>query len=495
LALNTGALGLVLSQGDAKNVAMKQACCTFVGIIVLTAGCGPSSKPQAPGPQSAAAEPETKPAKEQGLQTRLEWNRSTLVADYERYGNRNAKWDAPASKALEAFAQLRSAKGPQEREQLFPKLIDAASCAMTNGCTDPMIRYLHARFVMPELKHEPQQHIEAYTRAAEELTRSSRAPIRKYYAALRASASVNEGSASSMPEVHKWRDQAKRFLAEVVHDQTTPAGEVFDAWEAFFDAVPKNSKEHFEFYLSLEPTMLQNWASAPELYMLKGWFYADYAWQARGSGWSDSVTAKGWEGFEQRLAIAEKALDKAWKLDPTDARTARHMLTVELGQGRGRQEMEKWFERAMVLNTNYYDACHAKLYYLEPKWYGSQEDMLEFASECLRSEKWGGNVPLIVLDAHEGIVSYLDKSERPGYWKRSEVWGDVKQAFDKFFRLNPDASGWHHNYALYAYRAEQWDELNRQLKLLGPVNYSYFGGKEAFDKMALAAKEHSAKAN
>jgi hypothetical protein len=81
--------------------------------------------------------------------------------------------------------------------------------------------------------------------------------------------------------------------------------------------------------------------------------------------------------------------------------------------------------------------------------------------------------------------------QRSDYFKRPEVWSDLKQAFDKFFRLNPQATGWHHDYALYAYRAEQWSDLNRELKLLGKVNYDYFGGKDEFDKIVSAAKEHA----
>jgi hypothetical protein len=176
---------------------------------------------------------------------------------------------------------------------------------------------------------------------------------------------------------------------------------------------------------------------------------------------------------------------------PRDERLARRMMMVELGQGRGRERMEPWFQRAMTLNTNYYDACYAKLFYLQPKWHGSEEAMLEFAGECLNSEQWGGHVPLIILDVHDLISQSLGHEARKNYWKRPEVWTDVNPAFEKFFRLNPQETGWHHNYALYAYRAEQWTELNKQLGLLGPVNYDYFGGKEEFDKMVRLAKEHS----
>jgi hypothetical protein len=35
--------------------------------------------------------------------------------------------------------------------------------------------------------------------------------------------------------------------------------------------------------------------------------------------------------------------------------------------------------------------------------------------------------------------------------------------------------------------------VNEQLPLLGPVNYAYFGGKEAFDAIVAEAREHAEK--
>jgi hypothetical protein len=187
-------------------------------------------------------------------------------------------------------------------------------------------------------------------------------------------------------------------------------------------------------------------------------------------------------------------LDKAWKLNPKDERIPREMMTVELGQGKGRDRMELWFNRAMKLDPNDYDACSAKLYYLEPKWYGSTEAMLEFGRECVTNQAWKGQIPLILLDAHKSIQrQYVDDSGKNDYWKQPEVWSDIKSAFDRFFELNPDAIGWYHNYAWYAYQAGQWDTLNEIIPKLGPINYSFFGGKDEFDKMVELAKVHAGK--
>src|ERR1019366_2698075 len=79
------------------------------------------------------------------------------------------------------------AGGQAKPETILPELVEAVKAAVTNGCDDPMVKYLHARLVMQGEEHDTQQHAEAYRWVAEALGRSSRPPIRKYYAALRAS--------------------------------------------------------------------------------------------------------------------------------------------------------------------------------------------------------------------------------------------------------------------------------------------------------------------
>ena len=59
--------------------------------------------------------------------------------------------------------------------------------------------------------------------------------------------------------------------------------------------------------------------------------------------------------------------------------------------------------------------------------------------------------------------------------------------------MNTGVGGFYHNYALYAYKCEQWDKLNELIPMLGPVKHDYFGGKDEFDKMVRLAKEHAGK--
>jgi hypothetical protein len=95
------------------------------------------------------------------------------------------------------------------------------------------------------------------------------------------------------------------------------------------------------------------------------------------------------------------------------------------------------------------------------------------------------------VDAHVNLSGYLEKPKRSEYWKQPEVWPDLKAAFEKFFRFNPDAVGYRHNYALYAWKCEAWKELNKQIPSLGEINYDYFGGKAEYQRMLREAKAHA----
>lgn len=229
--------------------------------------------------------------------------------------------------------------------------------------------------------------------------------------------------------------------------------------------------------------------------LIKGDYFIASAWQWRGNSYADKVTTLQWKMFGSKLEQAQTALEEAWGLDPQRPVIPNLMLIVELGQGKGRDRMELWFQRAMALDKTNYFACCEKLLYLEPKWYGSAPQMLAFGHECLESTNWGGSIPLIMVAAHRANVNYLAVSARAAYWRQPAVWSDVKAAFSKYFQTNPDDSQEHQRYAALAYAAFQWDTLNEQLPLPGQVDYSIFGGKPGYDKMVKMAHDHAGGAN
>jgi hypothetical protein len=152
--------------------------------------------------------------------------------------------------------------------------------------------------------------------------------------------------------------------------------------------------------------------------------------------------------------------------------------------------MEVWFQRAMTLNTNNYDACSSKLRFLAPKWYGSFADLLAFGHECVTNGLWGGQVPLILVDVHRELrMESPDGPSKRSYWKQPEVWADVKMASEKYIQLNPMQTHWYNNYAWYAYHAEQWSTFNDLVIKAQPIDYKLFGGRENFGRMFVHSVE------
>jgi hypothetical protein len=429
--------------------------------------------------------------------SRLDWNLKTLVDAYQKAGYTNPKWDDSAKRALTELARIRS-QTTTSNETWVLIISNNCAAAVDAGCDDPMIRYLYLRYCTSG-SGSKKAIADAYCKAAQDLEKSSYPNIRKYYACERAAQALASafGYGTNMPPEYKrmgiWGNSATNLL-NALSDRTIPPEEFYDASHEMLEEYKGSKKQYSDMYHCMEDRFPNDWKTDTSILLLKGEAYIQMGWHARGGSYADKVTSEGWKLFGERLAVAESALTKAWQLNTNDPRIAVTMMKLELGQGQGRDRMELWFQRAMALDPNDYDACNSKLWYLEPKWYGSVNDMLAFGRECVQNKKWGGHVPLILLDAHVAIhQEFTEASGKTNYWKQPAVWLDLKSAFERFFELNPDAIGWYHNYARYAYQAGDWAAFNKLIPKLGPINYDFFGGKNEFEKMLAMAKERADK--
>ena len=424
-------------------------------------------------------------------QARLEWNLKTLVGVYQDIGSTDDKWDVFATNALAEFARSRAAAFSPDED--FAGIIRTnCRAALAAGCDDPLVHYIYIKYAM-EQTNSKEAFTAAFCKTADELQQGHYPKLRQFYASLRAAEQMKYAAGTNWPpEIHHYRRQAMTDLAEALVEKTMPIGEADEACQQMLEALTQNQKQYEDCYGSIENTLFKNWPDESAVWLLKGEAYYKKAWFARGGGYADKVTDEGWKNFNENLAVAETAAKKAWKLNPTDARIPGLMIRLDEGLQRERPDMELWFQRAMQINPNNYEACKYKLHFLYPQWYGSRDEMIAFGRECVASNNWGGSVPLILLDAHWEFCSHLqDSEEKNNYWKQPGVWPDIMASFERFFELNPEATGWYHNYAWYAYHAEQWDKLNELIPKLGVVNYAYFGGEAEFNKMVQLAKEHA----
>jgi hypothetical protein len=440
------------------------------------------------------------PSAEESKQQRLIWNLKTLIEPYEHASHNNPKWNDSATAALKEFARARS--DVLDTKEPWAEIISTnAAAAVQAGCDDPMVSYLFIKFALDQT-NSPKTFLDAYYKVALDIQASSYPTIRKFYVAQRTIDQLfytygyaTTNNITTQPAFQKVMPLIGQNLLPSLEDKSMPAVEAFEACDATLNSMMgegiADTNAYIQAYHAMEKPIFENWPDAYSSWLFKGEGYVELAWAARGYGFANTVGDENMRLFAERLAIAENALTNAWQLNPEDSRIADKMLEVELGQGEGRDRLELWFNRAMALNPNDFKACNTKLNYLAPKWYGSTNDMLLFGRECATNKQWGGNVPLILLNAHDSIESeWTSKSEQTNYWKQPEVWSDLNTAYERFFEANPDATGRYYQYAWYAYKCGQWVKFIELIPRLGPVNCDYFSGKDKFDEMVQLAKEN-----
>ena len=454
------------------------------GVLLSVPACKKSAAPAAPAQPALSAETLT--------QQRLEWNLKTLVAAYQTANHTNASWDAAATLALTEFAHAR-AHAVAANEPWSEIIATNAAAAVQAGCDDPMVNYLFIKFALPAT-NSAKTFADDFGRIALAMNESAYPSVRKTYAAMTALEQIFQAYGDNSTNLSVARQVMPLVggnLIPAMADKTMPATEAYDLTDRALYLVSGDKQAYRQSYHCLEQPMFENWPNHPLTWLFKGRGYYDMAWLARGGDYAEKVRPSAWPTFFAYIAVADEALTNAWNLDQNDERIPTLMIRVAEARQKSRPEMEMWFQRAMAINPACYDACQYKLHYLTPQWYGSRDDMLAFGRECASSTHWRGTVPLILPEAHWQYWTFLDASEaKTNYWTRPDVWPDIAQAYNRFFELNPKDTSYDYAFASYAYRCQQWEKFIELTAKLKPVDYAYFGGKDAFDRMVQFARDN-----
>ena len=195
---------------------------------------------------------------------------------------------------------------------------------------------------------------------------------------------------------------------------------------------------------------------------LQGEFYVNDAWCARGSGYANTVNDEGWRLFHDRLEKANTILTDLYVKHPEEPGISKTMMTVVLGQGLSRDQMELWFHRGLKVTTDVYPYYMSKRYYLLPRWYGSSDTVWKFGQECAESNDWAGKVPLILFEAIDD-----SGSDDPGVYESSDVWTPLEKVFRGYLEHYPDSSIYRSHFLKCAVAGGHWDVAAQQIEILG----------------------------
>jgi hypothetical protein len=256
-----------------------------------------------------------------------------------------------------------------------------------------------------------------------------------------------------------------------------------DGWSD--DALAMNAKSTMESVDLDEATLdtlhsqlAADFASAaptnPTAQIIDGEYYIRSAWAARGSGYAGTVPADGWKKFSDRLDKAAAILEPLYDKCPKDSSVCDAMMTVELGQGKGRDRMELWYNRLTGIHPNSFAAALHKATYLLPRWYGSFDDDMAFAQQCVDTQDWKHSLPLI-------LTYVVKKSNVPDVFAQAEVWDMVERVYRAYLDHYPDAVYYRTEFARYAYEGGHKDIAREQFKILG----------DSWDHTAVTDKEYA----
>jgi hypothetical protein len=208
--------------------------------------------------------------------------------------------------------------------------------------------------------------------------------------------------------------------------------------------------------------------------------YLDYAHDARGSGYANTVSDSGWKLFEKRTAEAKRILEEASTLATKCPEWYVAMQMVSINQGWSVAEARALFEEANKFEPEYYIYARDLAYYLLPKWSGDAGDTEKFVQET--ADRIGGDKGDILyfqVAAADYVICGCDDNPRLS-WDRIKRGFEASEKHYGVSMLNLNRIAYLATYfgerdPIYADKiftriGEQWDEKT-------------WGSKEDFEKM------------
>jgi hypothetical protein len=458
-----------------------------VGLFALVPAWPEARGADAPIPQNPQA-------RLKRLREGLSWNEKTLVDAYERVGKKGPRWDRQAREALGLMARSVSKAGdpppsPKEVRAAFKNAVDA-------GCDDPLIVFNNLRYNVlgpDESSDRP------LAEAVDRLLRSNYPSVRKatalYISAARKSARARTDPKAARESVGEV-DMALGLLSKSFAEDG--AGTALEhVWLenlrnnvtpilAVTEGSLKGVYDHVDAALAKVP------AAKTLRLIYRGIVYKEWAWEARGKGYADTVSPENAQKFHARLEEADKALREAWKLNPEHNAIPIVMLEVVKGLGTDRQDMEEWFERAMRLDENNVYACSQKLDWLSARWYGSDKEVVAFGRACRDTQNYASAIPLLLVTAHFAVCGQLPEDKMREYLSQDEVWKDLSGVFAEHLKTLPNDRATRTRYAAFGWLARRYDEAARQFRMLGDGTVADKNFSAAFLKRARDESYHKA---
>ncbi|MCK5803483.1 MAG: DUF2092 domain-containing protein [Lentisphaeria bacterium] len=380
------------------------------------------------------------------------WNNARQKRCYETHGQRDPKWD----KAMLQFqAKWTERLLGKTSVPYLVELREQARYIQSFGCQDPLLKYKLAnltQYLSSDKVAEP------LLEEAWKGLKNSSYPASSKIASVRRYRNLVKKTRRKDTELHaRLQDQLSRLFA-----QATAEPDFADGNQRMFCFLFNYEWQNMALdgkKLAIE-TMTANPDVDPWLRAYyTGRYHIRKAWQARGAGYANSVSKKGWKGFSEHLQISKKELTAAWKLHPEFPEAPTEMITVAMA-GHADESERVWFDRAIAGQLDWGAAYDKLRWSYRPRWGGKVTWIYENGLDSANTGRFDSNAPLFfwlalpklreegeswqaimarpkayetLRNVYKGYAAHNGPDYRPEYWQT--VWligcwgaGNAKEA-------------------------------------------------------------------
>jgi len=169
--------------------------------------------------------------------------------------------------------------------------------------------------------------------------------------------------------------------------------------------------------------------------------HIDYGWDARGSGYANTVTKEGWRVFHREIGIAEDYLLKAEALNGDDPELYAKMITVGMASNNSSREQQAIFEKGIGIELGYYPLYQRMAYSLTPRWGGRPGELERFAEHAVEQTRGQFGTALYAVIAQSILGCVGEENFVDDHFFK---WKMLDQGFEELREAYPN-SNWRLN--------------------------------------------------
>ncbi|MFE6038842.1 hypothetical protein [Streptomyces sp. NPDC056452] len=237
------------------------------------------------------------------------------------------------------------------------------------------------------------------------------------------------------------------------------------------------------------PGWLDSWLEEspqdPDAVLVKADQYVYQAWQIRTGARAKHIEHDQFQAFHAVLRDAVPVISEAAELNPGDPVPWRIALTQARGIQAPREVFDSYLAEAADCDPHH-EGCHIQaLQYLCDKWYGSHEEMFDFAERSAEQAPPGSKLHALPLQA---VVEYLisdDEVQGPDpFTPRAEAAVTRAQALsDSYAPGDREAAGFRNHLAMILWSMNRFEEALTVFRSIGvhatTYPWTYFGDARA----------------